>query len=73
LLPAVPASSFFTIRLKLRLTLTAPIAGSGFALYCALERDELSLNRLLIPFVPAEAGTQFLAEFSAPGFPLSRE
>ena len=25
----------------------------------ALERDELSLNRLLFPFVPAEAGTQF--------------
>src|SRR5215831_3452537 len=25
----------------------------------------MSLNRLLIPFVPAEAGTQSLAEFSA--------
>jgi len=24
-----------------------------------LERDELSLNHLLIPFVPAEAGTLF--------------
>jgi hypothetical protein len=25
----------------------------------------MSLNRLLLPFVPAEAGTQLLAEFSA--------
>jgi hypothetical protein len=38
-----------------------------------LKQDEMSLNRLLVPFVPAEAGTQSLAEFSAPGFPLSRE
>jgi hypothetical protein len=33
----------------------------------------MSVNRLLFPFVPAEAGTQLLAEFSAPGFPLSRK
>jgi hypothetical protein len=24
----------------------------------ALKQDEMSLNRLLVPFVPAEAGTQ---------------
>jgi catechol 2,3-dioxygenase-like lactoylglutathione lyase family enzyme len=39
----------------------------------ALKQDEMSLNHLLVPFVTAEAGTQSLAEFSAPGFPLSRE
>jgi hypothetical protein len=33
----------------------------------------MHLNRLSIPFVPAEAGIQALAEFSTPGFPLSRE
>src|SRR5262245_59835925 len=38
-----------------------------------LEHDELSLNRLLIPFVPAEMGTQFFGRVLRPGFPLPRE
>ena len=39
-----------------------------------LERDELTLNRLLyIPFVSAEAETQFFGRVLGPGFPLSRE
>src|SRR5215510_12249927 len=38
----------------------------------ALERDELSLSRLLIPFVPAEAGTQFFSRALGPGSPLPR-
>jgi hypothetical protein len=45
------------------------MAGSRFALYCARERDELSLNRLLIPFVPAEAGTQFFSRVLGPWIP----
>ena len=36
-----------------------------------LERDELSLNRLLIPFVPAEAGTQFFGRVLGPWIPAS--
>jgi hypothetical protein len=36
-----------------------------------LERDELSLNRLLIPFVPAEAGTQFFGRVLGPWVPAS--
>src|SRR5882762_7942841 len=36
-----------------------------------LERDELSLNRLLIPFVPAEAGTQFFGRVLGSWVPAS--
>jgi len=38
----------------------------------ALERDELNLNRVFIPFVPAEAGTQFFGRVLGPGSPLPR-
>ena len=34
-----------------------------------LKRDELSLNRCLIPFVPAEAGTQFFGRVLGPWIP----
>jgi hypothetical protein len=37
----------------------------------ALEQDELSLNRLLIPFVPAEAGTQSFGRILGPWVPAS--
>src|SRR5262245_61289739 len=37
-----------------------------------LERDETSLHRLFIPFVPAEAGTQFFGGVLGPGSPLPR-
>jgi hypothetical protein len=39
----------------------------------SLDRDEMSLNRLLVPLVPAEAGTQLFGRVFSPGFPLSRE
>src|SRR5262245_45459800 len=35
----------------------------------SLKRDELSLNRLSIPFVPAEAGTQFFGRVLGPWVP----
>ena len=65
-------------------TCTRPIGASGGKIDEAptavthirnriLKRDELSLNRHLIPFVPRKRGPSSLAEFSAPGFPLSRE
>jgi hypothetical protein len=38
-----------------------------------LERDEMDLNRLHIPLVPAKAGTQFFGRVLGSGFPLSRE
>ncbi len=56
------------VRARMERTVPPPDCGGS-----RLERDEMSLNRLLLPFVLAEAGTQLLAEFSAPGFPLSRE
>src|SRR5262249_14493750 len=34
-----------------------------------LERDDLSLNCLLVPFVPAEAGTQFFGRVLGPWIP----
>src|SRR5262249_13887870 len=37
----------------------------------SLARDELSLNRLSIPFVPAEAGTQFFGRILRPWVPAS--
>jgi len=44
----------------------APAALPFLFMSKSLERDELRLNRSLIPFVPAEAGTQFLWPNSPP-------
>src|SRR5262249_13059022 len=44
----------------------AALEATGDDVLNALERDELSLNRLLIPFVPAEAGTQFFGRVLDP-------
>jgi hypothetical protein len=38
---------------------STPTEGASDFARAALEQDDLSLNRLLIPLVPAEAGTQF--------------